>query len=165
MAKFSDLEQEAPELAQALRERLDAHVHKTLATLRKDGSPRICGTETIFFDGDVWIGSMPRAMKARDLRRDPRYALHSGSDDPPGWKGDGKISGRAEEITDPARHAEVLGSRTPGEADPEDYDYSDSHVFRLDIDEASVVRVDESGAKLLIDVWKPGEGVRRIERT
>ena len=59
--------------------RLDAHTHKTLATLRKDGSPRISGIECWEIDGDLWMGSMARAVKALDLQRDPRYALHSGS--------------------------------------------------------------------------------------
>ena len=59
--------------------------------------------------GDVWIGSMWMAVKARDLRRDPRYAIHSGSDDPPGWKGDAKIAGRVEEVDDAEVKAAVDG--------------------------------------------------------
>ena len=41
---------------------------------------------------------MKEALKARDLQRDPRYALHSGSEDPDGWTGDAKIAGVAEEV-------------------------------------------------------------------
>ena len=33
----------APELALAVQRSFDAHIHKTLATLRADGSPRISG--------------------------------------------------------------------------------------------------------------------------
>src|SRR3712207_6914843 len=50
--------------ARKVRERLDAHGHKTIATLRRDGSPRISGTETRFGEGDLWIGSMWEARKA-----------------------------------------------------------------------------------------------------
>ena len=49
------------------------------------------------------------ARKARDLQRDPRFALHSGSDDPPGWEGDAKLAGVVEEITDPERVREING--------------------------------------------------------
>ena len=101
MSSWSQFELEAPGLAERVRARLDAHVHKTIATLRRDGSPRISGTETRLEDGELWIGSMWQALKARDLQRDPRYALHSGSDDPPEWPGDAKLSGVVEEITDP----------------------------------------------------------------
>src|SRR3712207_9043047 len=90
MPSWSDVETEVPELAALARDFLDAHVHKTLATLRRDGSPRISGTEIDFADGELWLGSMWRAVKAIDLRRDPRLALHHGSAGPP------KLAGRAE---------------------------------------------------------------------
>ena len=79
MPSWSEVEAEAPELVALARRFLDAHVHKTLATLRRDGSPRISGTEIDFADGELWLGSMWRSAKALDLRRDPRFALHSGS--------------------------------------------------------------------------------------
>ena len=114
MASWSRVEEEAPELAGVARRFLDAHVHKTLATLRRDGSPRISGTEVVFADGELFIGSMWRSVKALDLQRDPRFALHSGSDDPPGWTGDAKLAGRMEEITDQERIAAVIGAPAPG---------------------------------------------------
>ena len=83
MASWSEVEAQAPELAGLAREFLDAHTHKTMATLRRDGSPRISGTETDHRDGEVYIGSMWQAVKALDLQRDPRFAIHSGSADPP----------------------------------------------------------------------------------
>src|SRR6187455_3746381 len=101
MASWSGVEAQAPELAGLARGFLDAHTHKTMATLRRDGSPRISGTETNFRDGEVYIGSMWKAVKALDLQRDPRFAIHSGSADPSDWRGDAKIAGRAQEITDP----------------------------------------------------------------
>jgi hypothetical protein len=57
MARWSEVEREVPELVAIAREFLDAGVHKTLATLRRDGSPRISGTEIILRDGDLWLGS------------------------------------------------------------------------------------------------------------
>jgi hypothetical protein len=156
MSSWSEFESAAPELAKAVRERLDAHVHKTLATLRSDGSPRISGSETRFADGELWIGSMWQALKARDLQRDPRYALHSGSNDPPGWDGDAKLAGVAEEVTELARVLELNGEAANG---------GESHLFRLDLSEVSVVSLNERGDGIVIDAWTPERGVRRIERT
>ena len=163
MARFSDIEADAPEFAARLRAFLEARVHKTIATLRVDGSPRISGIEAFFFDGDLWFGSMPRALKARDLQRDPRFALHSGSDDPPGWSGDGKLSGRAEEVTDLQRKAAVLAAHGGGEEGQEPSP-TESHVFRCDITEASTVSLNDTRTALVIEVWRPGQGVKRIER-
>src|SRR5688500_10194826 len=113
MPTWTDFETAAPELAAAGRERVDAHTHKTIATIRRDGSPRISGTETTFRDGELWIGWMWQALKAKDLQRDPRFALHSGSDEPDDWKGDAKLSGEVEEITDAERVKEVNGEKGP----------------------------------------------------
>jgi hypothetical protein len=156
MPGWNDFEAAAPELAAEVRARLDAHTHKTLATIRGDGSPRISGTETSFRDGELWIGSMWQARKATDLQRDPRFALHSGSDEPSDWKGDAKLSGRVEEITDPDRVRELNGEA--GASGP-------SHAFRLDLDEVSTVKLNEAGNGIVIDVWTPERGARRIERT
>jgi hypothetical protein len=155
MSSWSEFEAVAPELAAEVRRRLDAHTHKTLATLRRDGSPRISGTEARFVDGELWIGSMWQALKARDLQRDPRFALHSGSDDPPDWAGDAKLAGVVEEITDPERVAAINGDGAPP---------GPSHLFRLDLREASTVSVDEAGKQLVIELWTPEGGTRTIRR-
>ena len=153
MPSWSDFEAAAPELAASVRERLDAHTHKTLATIRGDGGPRISGTESRFLDGELWIGSMWDARKARDLRRDPRFALHSGSDEPAEWKGDAKLAGVVEEITDPDRVREINGG-----------EHADSHLFRLDLHEVSTVGLDDARTLLVIEVWTPERGVRTITR-
>src|SRR4029453_12710299 len=102
MASWKEIEAAAPELAGRARASFDAHKHKVLATLRRDGSPRISGIEASFADGQLWLGMRPGSRKALDLRRDPRLALHSASVDPPedpsGWAGDAKLSGRAVEV-------------------------------------------------------------------
>jgi len=156
MPSWSEFEAAAPELAGQVRRRLDAHTHKTLATVRRDGSPRISGTETQFRDGELWIGSMWQARKAHDLQRDARFALHSGSDEPSDWSGDAKLAGVAEEITDPERVKELNGDAAPS---------GQSHLFRLDLREVSTVGLDEERKALVIDVWTPERGVRRIKRT
>ncbi|MEV4420938.1 pyridoxamine 5'-phosphate oxidase family protein [Patulibacter sp. NPDC049589] len=155
MPSWSAFADAAPELAAGVLARLDAHVHKTLATIRADGGPRISGTETRMVDGELWIGSMWEARKALDLRRDPRFALHSGSIDPPDWDGDAKVAGVVEEILDPVRIREVNG---------EIADLGPTHLFRLDVREASTVAMNAAGTAVVITSWTPGRGVRSLER-
>ena len=105
MAQFCDVEAEEPEFAARVRAAFDAHRHKFLGTLRADGSPRISGLEMAFVAGEPWLAGMPDSVKFADLRRDPRFALHSGSSEPDVWEGDAKLSGRAAEVTDPGMPA------------------------------------------------------------
>ncbi|MGH2993134.1 MAG: pyridoxamine 5'-phosphate oxidase family protein [Solirubrobacterales bacterium] len=155
MASWSEIEVEAPELAAEARRLLDAHVHKTIATLRRDGSPRISGTEMKFAEGELWMGSMPRSVKALDLQREPRFALHSGSEDPPDWTADAKLAGRVEEVDDPERKSAVYG----GDEAPGEY-----HLFRADVTEVVVTRVGEPPDHLVIESWHAGRGVTRRGR-
>jgi hypothetical protein len=154
VARWSEVEREAPELVATARGFLDSGVHKTLATLRRDGSPRISGSEIVIRDGDLWLGSMWQALKARDLQRDPRFALHSPSIDPPAWRGDAKLAGRVEEVTDPEVVARVNEGAPAGP----------SHLFRADVTELSVVRLAESGDSLVVESWHEGRGLTRVER-
>jgi hypothetical protein len=159
VATWDEMAREAPALATASRGFLDARRHKTLATLRRDGSPRISGIEAFFLDGDLWFGSMWRAVKALDLRRDARFALHSGSIDPPDWPGDAKVAGRVEEITDPDRALALIRAGAGG--DPP----GRSHLFRADVTEVSTVRLGDPPDHLVIESWREGRGLRRLERT
>ncbi len=127
--------------------------HKTLATLRPDGAPRVSAIEARFIGDDLWLASMWRTPKALDLRRDPRLALHSPSLEPGVWEGDAKVAGRAEEIGDPAAHerfAEAAGTAPPGEA---------FHLFRVDAHEVVVLRLAESGDHIVARTWRPGTDV------
>jgi Pyridoxamine 5'-phosphate oxidase len=155
MASWKHVEEEAPELAARAREIFDAFKHKTLATLRRDGSPRISGTEVQFVDGEMWFGSMWKAVKALDLQRDPRFALHSASRESPEWTADAKVAGRVEEVTDPERKAAVWGHESPtGEA----------HLFRAEITELVITGLGDPPDHLVIESWHEGRGVTRRER-
>ena len=157
MANWRVIEEAAPELAARARAAFDAHRHKVLATLRRDGSPRVSGIEATIADGELWLGMMPGSRKALDLRRDPRLALHSASDDPPDdpttWAGDAKLSGRAVEVDDPAL-LERLGAG----------DQADAHLFRVDIAELVHTRVGDPADHLVIDLWREGAGHRQMRR-
>jgi len=126
-----------------------------LATLRRDGSPRVSGTELIFAEGKLWLGSMAGAVKARDLLRDPRFALHGGTEDPPAWTGDVKVAGRAVDIGDAAVLARVVGDHRP--ADP-------MQLFRAELGEVTIVWVDEAAVQLVVESWHPGRGVEIVRR-
>jgi Pyridoxamine 5'-phosphate oxidase len=159
MANWSEVEAAAPELAARARATLDAHKHKVLATLRRDGSPRLSGIEATIVDGELWLGMMPGSRKALDLRRDPRLALHSASvdppsDDPSAWPGDAKLAGRAVEVDDPAL-LERLGAGEGG---------GGAHLFRVDVTEVVHTRVGEPADHLVIEVWGEGAGLRRLKR-
>ena len=151
MATWAEIEAEAPDLVLLERRRFDAHTHKTIATLRRDGSPRISGIEIQFSGDHLYFGSMPRAVKALDLQRDERFALHSGSGDP--WEGDAKIAGLAVEVGPGEERAAVLGDT-----------FGDSHLFRADISELSVVRLGEPRDHLVIESWHPGRGITSLRR-
>jgi Pyridoxamine 5'-phosphate oxidase len=167
MASWDEVAAAAPELASRARARFDAHRHKVLATLRKDGSPRVSGIEANFSQGELWLGMMPGSHKALDLRRDPRLALHSASVDPPEdpakFEGDAKLAGRAEEITDLARVQEILSGegQAAGEDPPEPGSF---HLFRVDVTELVVIRIGDPPDHLVIELWREGEGVRRMQR-
>ena len=148
---------EAPEFAAFVRERIEAHRHRTMATLRADGSPRISGIEVTISDGEFWIGGLPGSRKFDDLRRDPRVAIHSGSDDPPAFRGDARLSGRAVQVDDEALKSAFLVAAGGGPPGP-------FELFKLEIGEASTVREADTHDHLVIEFWRPGEPVRRLER-
>ena len=90
---------------------------------------------------------MPGAMKAGDLRRDARVAIHGPTTDPPaakpsGWQGEAKVAGAALEVDS-------------GDA---------SHRFLIDIREAVITGLDKRGRRLVIESWTPDRGNRRFER-
>jgi len=150
MVAWQDVEETAPQFAQRVRALFDAHKHKTLATLRADGSPRISGIETSFEDGRLTFGSMPGARKGADLRRDPRIAVHSATVDPvegaeAQWPGEAKIAGRA------------LLARA-------DSDGRDGDLFHVDVEEVVHTHLDERATRLVVEWWTPAHGLRRVER-
>jgi hypothetical protein len=117
--------------------------------LRADGSPRISGIEVQFADGELTFGSMPRARKGADLRRDPRFALHSTSIAPPDgqeatWEGDAKIAGLAR----PAGLVEGM----------------EGELFRADLREVVLTMLNPEATALRIESWTPGRGLRCVER-
>jgi hypothetical protein len=150
VTRWQDVEDAEPEFARRVRGLFEAHRHKTLATLRADGSPRISGIETSFEDGELTFGSMPGARKGADLRRDPRFALHSATVDPiegseAQWPGEAKIAGRAV-AAGPVVHG------------------PDGDLFHADLAEVVHTHLDEAATMLVVEWWTPTHGLRTVER-
>ena len=147
MAAWKDVEQAEPGFAARVRQLFEAGRHKTIATVRADGSPRISGIECEFADGELRFGSMPGARKGADLRRDPRFALHGPTVHPQEgkeaeWPGEAKIAGRA-----------VLAGDEP-----------DGDQFHADISEVVITRLNPEATMLVIESWTRQRGLRIMER-
>jgi hypothetical protein len=111
----------------------------------------LSGIEIDFAEGEVLMGMMPGSLKARDIGRDPRLAVHALSDDPPednpsAWQGDAKIAGRAVEVRGPEAKDEP------------------SNRFRIDITEVVLTRIGDPADHLLIESWHSERGLERLRR-
>lgn len=153
MASWREIERDAPEFALRVRARFDAGTNKTLASLRRDGAPRISASEMEFSaDGEVTLGMMAGSMKLLDVRRDPRVALHGPTleppkDDPSSGPGDAKLSSRLVEIRPPT-----------------DTPYQAAGFFKLDITEVALAYVGTPADHLVIESWHPTRGWERRTR-
>ncbi|MBA0127648.1 pyridoxamine 5'-phosphate oxidase family protein [Haloechinothrix sp. YIM 98757] len=155
MATWAEIEREVPEFASRVRQRFDSGTHKTMATVRPDGSPRISAIEAAFADGELTLGMMPGSVKLRDVRHDPRIALHCPTVDAPDeekpgeWAGDAKLAGVL-----------IENDETAG-AEP-----SEGTGFAIDIHELVLIYVGGDPADhLVIESWHAGTGWRRRTRT
>lgn len=63
---WSDIEDEEPQLARLGREKLLGSGVVLVATIRRDGTPRISPVEPYPLDGDLWPSMMWQSTKARD---------------------------------------------------------------------------------------------------
>ena len=141
MASWAEFEADLPKFADRVRKLMTSRKHLTMATLRKDGSPRISGTEIKIAGGQLTIGSMTNSVKAMDLRRDPRMAIHGPTHDPTkggGWRGEAKVAGRAIEVS--SGHG--------------------GHAFRIDIHEVAITGLNKTRDGLVIESWSSARGYR-----
>ena len=100
--------------------------------------------------GHLWLAMMPGSLKAGDLTRDPRYALHSALDSENLTEGDARIDGVVVRA-DPAQQAEfIAGHRFPIE------DPSTMELYVAGVAKVVLVRVQQD--YLLIESWTPSHG-------
>ncbi len=112
-----------------------------------------------FDDDEIWLGMMLESMKARDLQRDPRCAIHSATVDPKMTGGDAKLSGRAIEVLDQATIDAFVARLS---VDHEEVPEERFHLFRVDVTE--IVRTTVEGDRLVVESWHEGAGLKRVDR-
>jgi len=150
------IERAEPDFAGRVQRLFEGGRHKTIATLRADGSPRISGIECEFTEGDLRFGSMTGARKGADLERDPRFALHGPTIHPEDgkerdWPGEAKIAGRAISV---GRLTAAKASERP-----------DGEMFVADITEIVITGLNADATKLVVESWTPEGGLRLVERS
>jgi len=130
-----------------------------LATTRSDGCPRISPLEPRLFEGELWLVGMPGTTKFLDLRRDPRFCLHTATIDPQVGDGDAKVFGVVHDMPDPELHrrwAESLYEETGFDLRGEKFD----PFYAADITGASAVEIVDGHMEVVI--WNPGEPERVV---
>ena len=155
---WEEFKRQEPELAALGEERFQRTGLALLATLRKNGWPRVSPVELMFFEGNIHLGMMWRSRKALDLRRDPKCTLHSPVSNRDGTEGDFKVYGRAVEIPDldhRRRYADAayiqMGFR------PEEPEF---HLFSIDVESVSFVQIQDDA--MHHRVWPmPGDDLEK----
>lgn len=144
------------DLAGRVQQRFGSHLHAVMATLRRDGSPRMSGMEAPIRDGHLWLGMDRNSTKAADLGRDPRFGLHSAPESGELKAGDARIEGTAAPAD--AAQLDIFLSGHHHEID----DATPMALFTARIARAVLVRVE--GQHLVVESWTPTGGLteRRV---
>ncbi|HEX6568265.1 MAG TPA: pyridoxamine 5'-phosphate oxidase family protein [Acidimicrobiales bacterium] len=167
MATWTEFATEAPEIADLAEHRLAATGLMMLATLRRDGFPRISPMEPVLgddrlvlHDGRLWLPMMVDSTKSRDLRRDGRCALHTATADKMVTEGDVKLWGLATEVTDHdtlARFSDEIYASVGHRFEVGTFD-----AYDVDLLGASSVMVGDD--VMVVRTWHPGAGVTVDEK-
>jgi hypothetical protein len=126
---WKSLEDQQPEMAAFGVERLNGKV-AYLATVRKDGSPRLHPMTPIIGQGRLFVFMESTSPKGHDLQRDGHYAMHCAVGDTSGASGEFSIAGRAHLVDDPDLRA--LAARLCS------YSVADRYIlFEFDVESAA----------------------------
>ncbi len=158
---WNEFKTAAPELAEA-GEKLFERVGVVLVgTLRKDGSPRISPVEQLIAGGQLYLGMMPRSLKAQDLLRDGRCTVHSLISGKTAPEGEFKLHGLAVNVQDQAErkfYCDELQKKIG--FSPEGMPF---HLFSIDIRSAGLFGHDGGSARL-VKRWRAGEPVKAFRQ-
>jgi len=150
---WQEFAQQDPELAALGQERLDRNGLVMVATLRKNGWPRISSVEPLFHIGQLYRGMMWRSRKALDLLRDPRCSIHNAVSDRMASEGEFKVYSRALDITDTEEQQNYLQALLQKIGDqPVGHEF---HCFAMDIKSAAANTL--IGEEFEHQVWKTRE--------
>ena len=151
---WAEVARQAPDLTDRVAARFTASRRHVLATLTDSGAPRVSGTEVGWWEGELWLGSVPEARKAQDLQADPRFALHSNPGDGKMSGGDAKISGLVVEMAGPVREAFLAANDVPASL----------HLVFLRLQAVTLTEAASEGART-ITTWRSGEKITTIRRS
>jgi len=154
MATWGELRRESPEMAAVLLDQLGWIPIAYLATVRRDGSPRVHPVCPVLAGDGMYVAvageSAPQPSAKRfDLARDGRYALHA----MPGKRDDEfYVTGRARLVKDAAERRLVVETA-------KHHIREDDWVFELGIDYAMTAYWEKIGEPDTYPVrteWRPG---------
>jgi general stress protein 26 len=96
---WAEFERQAPEIAAVGKALLEKHKLAYLATVRRDGAPRVHPVCPFIIEGRLLVSTPTSSPKAHDQLRDGRYVIHMlpGEDD-----AEFSVRGRASLVRDPA---------------------------------------------------------------
>jgi hypothetical protein len=153
--RWQDLCDRQPRLAELARQRLIEPGVLLVATVRRDGTPRLSPVEPWLMDGELWLSMLWGSRKATDLARDDRVLVHSIVTGRDGGEGEVKVRGRAVTVDDPAtqrRYADQVGAALGWAPEPGRF-----HLFCVAIDDVTVIRYDEPTGDQHVVLWPRGE--------
>ena len=107
MASWAEFAAAEPALAGEVARRFAIRKHKTLATVRKDGGPRLHPVCPVLSNDRLFVLIIPTSAKRHDLLRDGRFALQPFPQPKPG-SDEFYIAGKAVAVDDPVVRAEIL---------------------------------------------------------
>jgi hypothetical protein len=158
--RWRDLQDQQPRLGALAHDRLVEPGVLLVATVRRDGTPRLSPVEPFVLDGDLWLSMLLGSLKAADLLRDPRVLVHSIVTGPDGGEGEMKVRGTAVEVPDEPRqrrYADAVAAALPWTPEVGRF-----HLFRVDVEDVTYVRYDNASGDQFVVRWPAGtETVRR----
>ena len=158
--RWIEMAQRQPHLAEVGRRRLIDPGVLLVATIRRDGTPRLSPVEPYVLDGALLLSMMWQSTKAVDLRRDPRVLVHSIVTSRDGAKGEFKLRGMGQVEDDPLvqhRYATAVAASLGWQPEPGRF-----HLFNIDIEDITYIRYDDATGDQYLTAWPPGrESVRR----
>ncbi len=157
---WSEMERQQPGLGQLGRQRLLDPGVVLVATIRRDGTPRLSPVEPFIMDGALWLSMLWQSKKAADLVRDPRILVHSVITSRDGAEGEFKIRGIARPERDEAvqrRYADAVAQHLGWNPEPGRF-----HLFAVNIEHVTHIEYDTPTGDQHVTLWPPSrEFIRR----
>ncbi len=155
---WDDLQRSAPRLGRVAHDRLIAPGVLLVATVRRDGAPRLSPVEPLVLDGQLWLSMMWRSQKAKDLLRDNRLLIHSIVTSRDGADGEIKLRGHAIPVDDPTLRRCYRDAVSELGWQPEEPYF---HLFRVGIATVTYIRYAPNGDQHVTHWPEGSEFVRR----